>query len=50
MWNVYCLVNGVKSIITQTYSESKAWTLCKENNSMAKLARGIRYDYERASA
>lgn len=49
MWNVYKIVNGVKSLFAQTWSESLAWTICKENTSLAKVARGIRFDYERAS-
>jgi len=48
MWHVYELANGVKKQVATTWSESMAWLLCKERNSMAKMALGIRYDYERA--
>lgn len=48
MWLVWENVKGQKSVFAQCWSESMAWMICKENNSVCKSARGIRYEYGRA--
>lgn len=38
---------GVKRAIAVAGSESEAWLMCGQKNSVYKAAKGIRYGYER---
>ena len=48
MWEILKIVGNVKQVVATAWSESMAWTICKENNSISQYARGIKYDYRRA--
>ena len=48
MWQVFEESNGTRTLFATCWSESMAWLLCKENNSIAKAARGIRFTYQAA--
>ena len=48
MWEILKFIDNVSHVVATARSESMAWMICKENNSISQYARGIKYVYRRA--